>query len=125
MPGALYFDLGQFVDRSVKPYNHKMPSQDEISSILKQLGIGRDSKVICYDNENGACACRLAFLLSVVGLVDVRVLEGKFGTWNPKSDQEITPSVKATGTLFDFVYKTNDFAQFQEVLDISQGKSSA
>ena len=80
----------------------KIPTEQQITDQLKSMGIGKDSKVICYDNLDGTMATRGAFLLSAFGIKDVAILNGKFSTWCPESSEKLTAVGKADGVSFEF-----------------------
>lgn len=52
---------------------------------MKEIGIGTDTPVICYDNDKGMSAVRAAHFLSERGIKRVAVLDGDFKTRFPKS----------------------------------------
>ena len=80
----------------------KIPSEQQFTDQLKSMGVGKDSKVICYDNLDGTMACRGAFLLSAFGIKDVSILNGKFSTWCPESSEILNTVEKADGASFEF-----------------------
>jgi 3-mercaptopyruvate sulfurtransferase SseA len=80
----------------------KIPTENQISDQLKSMGIGKETKVICYDNLDGTMATRGAFLLSAFGVKDVSILNGKFSTWCPESSEKLTAVPKATGAIYEF-----------------------
>lgn len=80
----------------------KIPTEQQITDQLKSMGVGKDSKVICYDNLDGTMASRGAFLISAFGVKVVAILNGKFSTWCPESSEKLTAVEKADGASFDF-----------------------
>jgi 3-mercaptopyruvate sulfurtransferase SseA len=45
---------------------------------LIELGIGTNSNVICYDQDDGVNACKAAVFIKASGVTNVRVLNEKF-----------------------------------------------
>jgi 3-mercaptopyruvate sulfurtransferase SseA len=90
---------------------------------LKELGIGKDNAILCYDNDKGVLACHVAILLSTVGLTEVLVLNGKYQSWNELSAQPRISPIKANGTVFDYSPKVDYYATLESVSKIEEGKS--
>ena len=60
---------------------HPLPGMSQLAASLSRLGINRHSKVVAYDQDNGAYAARLWWLLRSCGFPSVRVLNGGFAAW--------------------------------------------
>lgn len=103
------------MDKEVRPFQHKTPTVEQMTDQLKKLGVGKDSKVICYDNVDGTMAARGAFLLSVFGVKDVSVLNGSFKSWCPESVEALKEPERATGANFEFVLDKSYFATPDEI----------
>jgi thiosulfate/3-mercaptopyruvate sulfurtransferase len=83
IPGALYVDLERDLSLPVTPATgrHPLPSPEAFAATLSRLGIGNDTKVVCYDGGPGAYAARLWWMLRWVGHDAVAVLDGGFAAW--------------------------------------------
>ena len=68
-------------------------------------------------------ACRGAFLLSYFGVKSVKVLNSKFGTWNPKSEQ-MQLSIIRTPIDCKFIENKKYIAGPMEIRDIVTGEST-
>jgi len=103
--------------------------QEEVVSLMKNLGINDDtSEIILYDNS-GLLSCRLWFVLRYFGFRNVRILNagwraylksglpiqeetvkpkvaGKFNNLKPKRTYLVT---KPTQMVFDFQHKTSKY----------------
>ena len=101
----------------------KMPTVEEFTQQLKSMGVGKETRVICYDNNDGTMAARGAFLLTVFGVKVVSILNGKFSTWCPPSAEEYKAVDKASGASFEFVQDTNMTSTAAEIKEIAEGKS--
>jgi thiosulfate/3-mercaptopyruvate sulfurtransferase len=77
IPGAVFADLDH--DLAEPPGDggrHPLPSPDRFASAMLRLGIGDDTRVIAYDDQEGAIAARLWFLLRYFGHETGAVLDG-------------------------------------------------
>jgi thiosulfate/3-mercaptopyruvate sulfurtransferase len=83
IPGAVHVDLERDLSAPVTPATgrHPLPSPDAFAATLSRLGIGNESKVVCYDAGPGAYAARLWWMLRWVGHDSVSVLDGGFAAW--------------------------------------------
>lgn len=76
IPGARYLDTRQFEQL---PYWNSLP-QPQLRRVLQQAGLGPDCTVILY-GRNMLAAARVAQLMLVAGLQDVRLLDGGLDAW--------------------------------------------
>ena len=80
IPGARFLDIDEVADRS-NPAPHMLPSADDFGHAMEQLGIGRDDRIIVYDNSPTRTAARGWFMLRHFGARDVAILDGGFQKW--------------------------------------------
>jgi len=80
VPGAVYLDVD---DARVKvpAGGYRLPNPEEMQRLLARLGIGRDMRVVIYDDSGGLDAARLFFTLDVYGIRNVAILDGGSGRW--------------------------------------------
>ena len=76
IPGAQYQDTRQFEHL---PFWNAVP-HDELLQVLQHVGVGPGSTVILY-GRNMLAAARVAHLLLVAGVADVRLLDGGLTAW--------------------------------------------
>jgi len=83
IPGAVHVDLERDLSAPVTSATgrHPLPAPDEFAATLSRLGIGNETKVVCYDSGPGAYAARLWWMLRWVGHDAVAVLDGGFAAW--------------------------------------------
>lgn len=83
LPGATYADLNTDLSRAVTPISgrHPLPSPEEFATRLRAWGVNRDSRVVAYDDGNGAYAARLWWMLRWLGHDEVAVLDGGMRRW--------------------------------------------
>jgi len=80
IPGARFLDVEQVSDRS-NPAPHMLPSADEFGSAMEALGVGREDRIIVYDNSPLRTAARGWFMLRHFGAQNVAILDGGFQKW--------------------------------------------
>lgn len=83
IPGAVYLDLELDLSAPVGEHGgrHPLPDPKELAVRLSKLGIGNDTRIVAYDDENGMNAARLWWLLRYLGHEQVFILEGGFSQW--------------------------------------------
>lgn len=83
IPGAAYLDLEKDLSSPVQAHGgrHPLPNTDELAKKFGEMGIDEGQRVIAYDDQNGAMASRLWWLLKYLGHDKVQVLEVGFSAW--------------------------------------------
>jgi len=83
IPGAIYLDLEQDLSGPVREHGgrHPLPDLGTFSIRMSELGIGNESIVVAYDDQGGAMASRLWWMLKFLGHTRIYVLEGGFTLW--------------------------------------------
>jgi thiosulfate/3-mercaptopyruvate sulfurtransferase len=91
LPGAVYFDLEKDLSSPVQKYGgrHPLPEISTLVQTIQKAGIEAHTHVIAYDDQDGAMASRLWWLLTYVGHKKVSVMDGNFSEWK-KSEYPIT-----------------------------------
>ena len=82
IPGALFLDLES--DLASAPGaggRHPLPDRDELSDKLRARGVDSSTHIVCYDQNNGAFAARLWWLVRWLGHENVSVLDGGVDAW--------------------------------------------
>ena len=80
IPRALFLDIDEVADKS-NPAPHAMPSSQDFGAAMAQLGIGKDDRIIIYDNSPLRTAARGWFMLRHFGAPRVAILDGGFQKW--------------------------------------------
>src|SRR6476661_5095850 len=81
LPGAVWVDLDR--DLAAPPGaagRHPLPSPEAFAAAMAALGIGDDDTVVAYDDDSGAIAARLVWLLRVTGH-QAALLDGGITGW--------------------------------------------
>lgn len=83
IPGALYMDLEKDLSGPIQKHGgrHPLPDMEALSQKLGQLGIDREATVVAYDDQGGAMASRLWWLLKYMGHQRVFIMEEGFSAW--------------------------------------------
>ncbi|GIQ70262.1 sulfurtransferase [Xylanibacillus composti] len=83
IPGARYFDLEADLSAPVEQHGgrHPLPSPEALIATFSQAGISTDTRVVAYDDQGGAMATRLWWLLHYMGHDRVYVLDGGLAGW--------------------------------------------
>jgi thiosulfate/3-mercaptopyruvate sulfurtransferase len=80
IPGARFLDIDAVADtRSALP--HMLPAAEDFGRAMEDLGIGRNDRIIVYDNSPTRNAARGWFMLRHFGAERVAVLDGGFQKW--------------------------------------------
>jgi 3-mercaptopyruvate sulfurtransferase SseA len=104
-------------NKDVDPKNEKKEKKEIITlseinymiKHLKDLGIGKETPVMCYDSSDGKRAARLACLVSSIGIKYVTILDRRI-VEDPKSEINVTNARQDGVKNFDFASKLDYFA---------------
>lgn len=83
IPGAVYLDMEKDLSAPVGEHGgrHPLPDIFDLTVTLSRSGISNDSRVVAYDDQGGAMASRLWWLLKYLGHEQVFVLDEGFTAW--------------------------------------------
>ncbi|RAV15566.1 sulfurtransferase [Paenibacillus contaminans] len=87
IPGAVYLDLEKDLSAPICEHGgrHPLPDIDKFVQSLSKAGIGNDTRVVAYDDQGGAMASRLWWLLRYLGHSTVYVMDEGFSAWQKAS----------------------------------------
>src|SRR3954468_11379000 len=80
IPGARFLDIDAVSDRS-HAAPHMLPSAAEFGAAMERLGVGRDDRIVVYDNSPVRSAARGWFTFRHFGAGQVAILDGGFQKW--------------------------------------------
>ena len=80
IPGARFLDINRVADRT-NPAPHMLPSAAEFGRAMTELGVGRDDRIVVYDNSPLRTAARGWFMFRHFGAERVAILDGGFQKW--------------------------------------------
>ena len=84
LPGAIYADLNEDLSGPVNPGKtgrHPLPEKNAFVQQLRAWGVTNDDTIVAYDDDNGAFAARLWWMMRWLGHDAVYVLDGGFHAW--------------------------------------------
>jgi len=100
IPGARFLDIDEVSDRS-NPAPHMLPTAPEFGAAMERLGIGRDNRIIVYDNSPIRTAARGWFTLRHFGARQVAILDGGFQKWLAEGRPTESGEPAHAGAAFD------------------------
>jgi thiosulfate/3-mercaptopyruvate sulfurtransferase len=80
IPGARFLDINLVSDRS-NPAPHMLPSAADFSRAMADLGVGRDDRIVVYDNSPLRTSASGCFMFRHFGAERVAILDGGFRKW--------------------------------------------
>lgn len=78
--GARFLDIELLSDKS-SPAPHMLPAAGEFGKAMERLGVGRDDRIVVYDNSPLRSAARGWFMLRHFGAEQVAILDGGLQKW--------------------------------------------
>jgi thiosulfate/3-mercaptopyruvate sulfurtransferase len=86
IPGAVFLDVERDLSapgggRGLPAGRHPWPSAEQVERVMGAAGIDDDTRVVAYDDQSGAVAARLWFLLRAYGHDRAAVLDGGIAKW--------------------------------------------
>jgi len=84
VPGAVFLDLDRDLSAPVsgpERGRHPWPSEELVSRVMGKAGIGPGTQVVAYDDQAGAIAARLWYVLRAHGHDAVALLDGGWAKW--------------------------------------------
>jgi thiosulfate/3-mercaptopyruvate sulfurtransferase len=80
IPGAVFMDLDEIVDRG-NPAPHMLPPAHEFGSYVRKLGIGDGDRIVFYDNSPLHSAARAWWMFRTLGASRIAILDGGMQKW--------------------------------------------
>jgi len=80
IPGARFLDIDEVADKS-NPAPHMLPTGEDFGRAMEQIGVGRDDRIVVYDNSPTRTAARGWFTLRHFGARSVAILDGGLQKW--------------------------------------------
>lgn len=103
IPGALRFDIDVIADQQ-SPLPHTIPSADQFSRQVGQLGIDNQTMVVIYDSNHFFASARVWWMFRSFGHANVKILDGGVKRWKqvnyPMSNEITKPIAKQFAALF-------------------------
>jgi thiosulfate/3-mercaptopyruvate sulfurtransferase len=109
IPGAIFLDVQTDLSapggrRGGSLGRHPWPDAQQVSRVMSRSGIGPGVRVVAYDDQAGAVAARLWYVLRAYGHDDVAVLDGGIVKWKSEgqpleTDTRVPPPAAFTAEL--------------------------
>lgn len=116
IPGARFLDLAEVSDKH-HPAPHMLPSPADFGAAMERLGVGKDERIVVYDNSPLRTAARGWFMFRHFGAHRVAVLDGGFGKWlaegRPVESGDAAPRL---GRLFDAEVRADEVVSKDDIL---------
>lgn len=116
IPGAVHLGADDIID----PDSHvdgTLRSLDELASMLAERGIGKETRVVFYDDRGGFHASRLFWMLEYFGHRNASVLNGGYPLWEKEGRQVSTDEPKVEPATFALTLMSRKAATADWLLD--------
>jgi thiosulfate/3-mercaptopyruvate sulfurtransferase len=100
IPGARFLDISKVANRD-HPAPHMLPSAADFSRAMAELGVGRDDRIVVYDNSPLRTAARGWFMFRHFGAERVAILDGGFQKWRREGRPVESGEAKPRRARFD------------------------
>jgi thiosulfate/3-mercaptopyruvate sulfurtransferase len=106
IPGAVFLDVDADLSapgggRGEAVGRHPWPSPEQVARVMGGAGIGAGVRVVAYDDQAGATASRLWYLLRAHGHDEVAVLDGGLAKWKAEGRPLDTARPAPAATVFE------------------------
>lgn len=81
IPRAVHLDVEGHLSGKEGPGRHPIPPKRDFQKVMSEIGVGRETHVVAYDDGKGAPAARLWWILRYYGHEKVSVLDGGWELW--------------------------------------------
>jgi thiosulfate/3-mercaptopyruvate sulfurtransferase len=85
IPGGVHLDVEEHLSGKEGPGRHPIPSKRDFQKAISEIGVGRETHVVAYDDGRGTPAARLWWLLRYYGHEKVSVLDGGWELWRKEN----------------------------------------
>ncbi len=81
VPGSQFADVLTELSDPADPLALMMPPMEDFAAAMAAYGVGRGTRVVCYDNGSHAWAARVWWMLRTAGFDAAAVLDGGWEKW--------------------------------------------
>ena len=114
IPGARFLDIDAVAD-TANPAPHMLPSAEEFGRAMRELGIGRNDRIIVYDNSTTRNSARGWFMLHHFGAERVAILDGGFQKWLAEGLPTESGEPRARNAAFEAVERRGQVVSKRDV----------
>jgi thiosulfate/3-mercaptopyruvate sulfurtransferase len=115
IPGARFLDIDELSDRQ-HPAPHMLPNATEFGAAMERLGIGRDDRIVVYDNSPLRTAARGWFMLRHFGGDPVAILDGGLQKWVAEARRTESGDPSPRNARFDPHERRGEVVTKQQIL---------
>ncbi|HTF65964.1 MAG TPA: 3-mercaptopyruvate sulfurtransferase [Edaphobacter sp.] len=118
IPGAVFFDIDELSDHST-PLPHMLPSEEEFSRKMADLGVGNDMTLVVYEQTGVFSAPRAWWMLRTFGVRQIYLLDGGLDAWSKAELPVEAGPVQRSKAVFTATLNhgaVRDFAQVQKLI---------
>ncbi len=122
IPGARFADMDETLAAPVSPGSgrHPLPNLDQFAEWLGRQGVGPRGQVIAYDDNNGAMAARLWWMMHYMGHKWCAVLDGGIARWRKEGRPLEQTDPRPSHEEIHHRLRKNDLVALEEVERISR-----
>ena len=114
IPGARFLDITEVAD-SDHPAPHMLPTAEAFGEAMRELGVGRDDRIIVYDNSPFRTAVRGWFMFRHFGAERVAVLDGGLAKWKREGHPVESGAAKPRKASFDAIARPDEVIAKEEI----------
>jgi thiosulfate/3-mercaptopyruvate sulfurtransferase len=115
IPGARFLDIGEVADRS-HPAPHMLPSAQAFGAAMEALGVGREDRIVVYDNSPLRTAARGWFMFRHFGAASVAILDGGFQKWTAEGRPVESGEARPRSVRFEAVERPGEVVTKADLL---------
>ena len=115
IPGARFLDIDAVSDTS-HPAPHMLPSGDAFGRAMEEIGVGRDDRIVVYDNSPTRTAARGWFMFRHFGAACVAILDGGMQKWMAEGRPTECGEPAPRSATFDAVERDGEVVTKQQLL---------
>jgi thiosulfate/3-mercaptopyruvate sulfurtransferase len=115
IPGSRFLDIDELSDRQ-NPAPHMLPTGEAFGGAVENLGIGRDDRIVVYDNSPVHTAARGWFMLRHFGATQVAILDGGLEKWVAEGRPVESGAAKSRPARFDAQENRSEVVSKQQIL---------
>ena len=113
--GARFLDIDELSDTS-NPAPHMLPAAADFGAAMERLGVGREQRIIVYDNSPLRTAARGWFMLRHFGAPSVAILDGGFQKWVAEDRPTESGEPQPRTARFEAAERSGEVVTKQELL---------
>lgn len=115
IPGARFLDIDAVSD-TTNPAPHMLPSAADFGRAMEAAGIGRDDRIVVYDNSPLHSAARGWFTLRHFGAPSVAILDGGLPKWVSEGRPVESGEPEPPHARFEAVERPDEVVSKQQIL---------